>query len=152
MSLDKHCFICLNYYFVLLKVQKANYFVFNFLASFAMVPKAQLIVYYMKDGEIISDTVEIEFGEELHNFVSFYWTLDCSGTTMFLKNRLKWKHRPLKLDQGKILILQSQLNLVHSLAFLVLIKVLFSSRAVRILELCQSSYETHFGTVPNFRK
>lgn len=36
-----------------------------------MVPKAQLIVYYMKDGEIISDTIDIEFGEELHNFVSF---------------------------------------------------------------------------------
>lgn len=35
-----------------------------------MVPKAQLIVYYMKDGEIISDTIDIEFGEELHNFVS----------------------------------------------------------------------------------
>lgn len=36
-----------------------------------MVPKAQLIVYYMKDGEIISDTIDIEFGEELHNFVSY---------------------------------------------------------------------------------
>lgn len=57
--------------FSIKKVPKTNYFVFNFLASFAMVPKAQLIVYYMKDGEIISDTIDVEFGEELHNFVSF---------------------------------------------------------------------------------
>lgn len=51
-------------------VPKTNYYVFNFLASFAMVPKAQLIVYYMKNGEIISDKLDIDFGEELHNFVS----------------------------------------------------------------------------------
>ncbi|KAJ6646228.1 CD109 antigen, partial [Pseudolycoriella hygida] len=50
-------------------VPKSTYFVFSFLASFAMVPKAQLIVYYMKEGEIISDTIDMEFGEELHNFV-----------------------------------------------------------------------------------
>lgn len=41
-----------------------------------MVPKAQLIVYYMKDGEIISDKIDIEFGEELHNFVK----VDTSAT------------------------------------------------------------------------
>ncbi|XP_037031199.1 CD109 antigen-like isoform X2 [Bradysia coprophila] len=57
-------------------VPKTTHFVFNFLASFAMVPKAQLIVYYMKDGEIISDQIEIEFGEELHNFVK----VDTSAT------------------------------------------------------------------------
>lgn len=43
----------------------------SFLASFAMVPKAQFIVYYIKDSEIISDKLEIEFAEDLQNFVSF---------------------------------------------------------------------------------
>lgn len=52
-------------------VPRTDNFVFNFLASFAMVPKAEVIVYYMKDGEIISDRIEIEFGEELHNSVRF---------------------------------------------------------------------------------
>ncbi|XP_037050047.1 CD109 antigen-like [Bradysia coprophila] len=51
-------------------VPKTNYFVFTFLASFEMVPKAQLIVYYMKNAHIISDSIDIEFGEELHNFVN----------------------------------------------------------------------------------
>ncbi|KAG4078918.1 hypothetical protein HA402_005578 [Bradysia odoriphaga] len=50
-------------------VPKTNYFVFSFLASFDMVPKAELIVYYLKGAQIISDTVDIEFGEELQNFV-----------------------------------------------------------------------------------
>jgi len=45
---------------------------FKFLASFAMVPKASLIVYYIRsDGEIISDTLKMEFADELQNFVSF---------------------------------------------------------------------------------
>lgn len=45
---------------------------FRFLASFAMVPKASLIVYYIRpDGEIVSDRLKIEFGDELQNFVSF---------------------------------------------------------------------------------
>jgi CD109 antigen len=44
--------------------------VFKFLAGFSMVPKANLIVYYIRgDGEIVSDRVEIEFGDELNNFV-----------------------------------------------------------------------------------
>lgn len=35
-----------------------------------MIPKAQLVVYYLShDGEIISDRVEIEFGNELINHV-----------------------------------------------------------------------------------
>jgi CD109 antigen len=45
--------------------------VFKFLANFLMVPKADLIVYYIRaDGEIVSDHVEIQFGDELNNFVS----------------------------------------------------------------------------------
>lgn len=37
-----------------------------------MIPKAQIIIYYLtKDGEIISDRTEIEFGNELLNNVSY---------------------------------------------------------------------------------
>lgn len=42
---------------------------FSFLASFAMVPKAQVLVYYVLGDEIISDNLEIEFGDDLQNFV-----------------------------------------------------------------------------------
>lgn len=46
-------------------------FNFRFLASFAMVPKANIIVYYIRaDGEIISDSVKLELGNELQNYVS----------------------------------------------------------------------------------
>jgi hypothetical protein len=42
----------------------------TFRPTLMMVPKAQLIVYYLtKDGEIISDKTEIEFGNELVNNV-----------------------------------------------------------------------------------
>lgn len=34
-----------------------------------MVPKAQVLVYYIKNDEIISDNLEIEFGDDLQNFV-----------------------------------------------------------------------------------
>lgn len=53
--------------------------VISFLASFAMVPKAHFIVYYIKDDEIILDKLEMELAEDLQNFVSGL----CS------KNRLK---------------------------------------------------------------
>lgn len=53
------------------QVPNSRTFNFRFLASFAMVPKANLIVYYIReDGEIISDRITIEFGDELQNFVS----------------------------------------------------------------------------------
>ncbi|XP_055641122.1 thioester-containing protein 1 allele R1-like isoform X6 [Toxorhynchites rutilus septentrionalis] len=43
---------------------------FRFPASFAMVPRARLIVYFVQDdGELISDRVDIEFGNELPNFL-----------------------------------------------------------------------------------
>jgi CD109 antigen len=46
-------------------------FNFRFLASFAMVPKANIVVYYIRDdGEIISDSVKLELGSELQNYVS----------------------------------------------------------------------------------
>lgn len=46
--------------------------IIKFLASFAMVPKAQFVVHYIKDSEIVSDRLEIDLGDDLQNFVSFY--------------------------------------------------------------------------------
>lgn len=46
-------------------------FNFRFLASFDMVPKAYIVVYYIRgDGEIISDNVKLEIAEDLQNYVS----------------------------------------------------------------------------------
>ncbi|EAT39604.1 AAEL008607-PA [Aedes aegypti] len=43
---------------------------FRFPASFAMVPRARLLVYFIhSDGQMISDFAEIEFASELQNFV-----------------------------------------------------------------------------------
>lgn len=54
-----------------LQVPSSKNFNFRFLASFAMVPKASLVVYYIReDGEIISDHLKIELGDELQNHVS----------------------------------------------------------------------------------
>lgn len=53
-----------------LQVPNLRNYNFRFLASFAMVPKANVITYYIRDdGEIISDQIKIEFGDELQNFV-----------------------------------------------------------------------------------
>lgn len=47
-------------------------FKFKFLPTFDMVPSAKLLVFYItKDGEIISDSADLEFGDDLKNFVSF---------------------------------------------------------------------------------
>ncbi|KAG5674651.1 hypothetical protein PVAND_004605 [Polypedilum vanderplanki] len=55
-------------------VKKYN---FRFLATFAMIPKANLIVHYIRaDGEIISDHVNIELGEELQNFIDINLSQD----------------------------------------------------------------------------
>lgn len=43
---------------------------FRFPASFAMVPRAKLVVFFVQDdGELVSDSVEIEFGSDLQNFL-----------------------------------------------------------------------------------
>ncbi|XP_055684023.1 thioester-containing protein 1 allele R1-like isoform X3 [Lutzomyia longipalpis] len=43
---------------------------FKFLASFAMVPEAKLIVYFVRsDGEIVSDSQPIKFRSSFQNFV-----------------------------------------------------------------------------------
>lgn len=43
---------------------------FKFMSSFAMVPKAKLVVYYVtSDGEIVSEKANIEFRSQFQNFV-----------------------------------------------------------------------------------
>lgn len=51
------------------EVPNRDSFTFQFFAAFAMFPKAQLIVHYMKDDELVSDRLEINFGKELQNEV-----------------------------------------------------------------------------------
>lgn len=54
-----------------LQVPSVKNFQIEFKATFAMIPKASVIVYYItSDGEIISDSLELEFDSELKNFVS----------------------------------------------------------------------------------
>jgi CD109 antigen len=44
--------------------------VLNITPKVSMVPKARVIVYYLTaNGEIISDKIDVEFGNELSNFV-----------------------------------------------------------------------------------
>lgn len=52
-----------------IEVPNRNSFQFQFFASFAMFPKAQLIVHYIKDNEILSDRLEINFGKQIQNEV-----------------------------------------------------------------------------------
>lgn len=43
----------------------------NIKPQMSMLPKAQIVIFYItKDGEIVSDKVEVEFGNELTNYVS----------------------------------------------------------------------------------
>ena len=43
---------------------------FKFMSSFAMVPKAKLVVYYVtEDGEVVSEKTNIEFRSQFQNFV-----------------------------------------------------------------------------------
>lgn len=54
-----------------LSVPNSKNFSFTFTPSLAMIPKANVIVFYITtDGEIISDSLKVEFGNELRNFVS----------------------------------------------------------------------------------
>lgn len=48
---------------------------FKFLASFSMVPKATLIVYFVNEkGEIVSDKSELKFASEFQNPVRVYFS------------------------------------------------------------------------------
>jgi CD109 antigen len=43
---------------------------FKFKGTFDMIPKADLLVYYVRpDGELISDKIKIKFSNQLRNFV-----------------------------------------------------------------------------------
>lgn len=55
-----------------LEIPNLMSYTFSFLASFAMVPKAQVIVYYVKGDEIISDHLQIDFDNDLQNYVRIY--------------------------------------------------------------------------------
>lgn len=57
---------------------------FKFVASFAMVPKAQLVVFYLHSddklhGEMVSDRVELEFSSDLQNFVKLQLSTQRAG-------------------------------------------------------------------------
>lgn len=53
------------------KVPNSKTFQIEFKATLAMVPNANVIVYYItSDGEIISDSLVLEFENEMKNFVS----------------------------------------------------------------------------------
>jgi CD109 antigen len=52
-------------------------FQFEFMPTMAMVPKASVVVFYITDdGEIISDSLKIEFGNELRNFIDIELSKD----------------------------------------------------------------------------
>lgn len=43
----------------------------SFIPKVTMIPKAHVIIFYLtSDGEMVSDKVDVEFGNELINFVS----------------------------------------------------------------------------------
>lgn len=55
-----------------IQVNNTKDFQFDFQPTMAMIPKAKVIVFYITSGgEIISDTLTVNFGNELGNFVSF---------------------------------------------------------------------------------
>lgn len=57
----------------IVEVPNKKDFQIEFTPSLAMVPKVSVIVYYItSDGEIISDSLKLEFGNELKNFVSLF--------------------------------------------------------------------------------
>lgn len=47
--------------------------VIDFKPSISMLPKSTIVIYYIaQNGEIISDKIEIEFGNQLMNHVSIF--------------------------------------------------------------------------------
>lgn len=49
---------------------------FKFLPPIECIPRARLLVFYIsKSGEIISDSIDLEFGDDLRNFVSLTFFL-----------------------------------------------------------------------------
>jgi CD109 antigen len=59
----------------MLPASNSKRFSFKFLPSFDMIPQATLLVFYITSGgEIISDSVPLEFGGDLRNFVDIKTT------------------------------------------------------------------------------
>lgn len=55
----------------IVSISNTSNFQFELKPTFAMVPKANLVAFYITpDGEIISDSLKLEFDNELKNFVS----------------------------------------------------------------------------------
>jgi CD109 antigen len=53
-----------------IKVQNSRSFAFTVKPTVDMLPTANVLVYYIEDsGEIISDFITVEFGNQLKNFV-----------------------------------------------------------------------------------
>lgn len=50
-------------------VPERKYHVFKFKATFDLVPKATVIVYRFKNGEIVAAKIEITIDEDLNNFI-----------------------------------------------------------------------------------
>lgn len=51
------------------QVPNRNYHVFKFMATFDLVPTASVIVYRVKDGELVSAYTEFKIEDDLNNFV-----------------------------------------------------------------------------------
>lgn len=51
-------------------MDNSNYHTFKFLATFAMLPRAKLLIYMVVNGEFIYDEQVIEFEHTLLNNVS----------------------------------------------------------------------------------
>lgn len=52
-------------------VPSEKHFQLEFQPTLPMLPKSNVVVFYItSDGEIISDSLKLEFGNELMNFVS----------------------------------------------------------------------------------
>lgn len=52
-----------------LAVPRRNYHVFSFMATFDLLPRAHLIVYYFKNDDIVSTKIDIDIRENLNNFI-----------------------------------------------------------------------------------
>lgn len=52
-----------------LAVPQRNYHVFSFKATFDLLPRAHLIVYYFREDDIVSAKIDIDIRGNLNNFV-----------------------------------------------------------------------------------
>lgn len=53
------------------EVPNRNYHVFKFMATFNLVPEANIIVYRFHNGEFVSTSARIQIEEDLNNFIKF---------------------------------------------------------------------------------